>query len=76
MIGVQDLLQEQCWGHRELSLPLFDTDRLHVKRGYLSIATHGLLPALQPSPPGLDPWHRDLSYQRRLSSLEGRDLGT
>ena len=26
------------------------------------------------SPPGLDPRYRDLSYQRRLSSLEGRDL--
>ena len=50
MIGVQDLLQEQRWGHRELSLPLFGTDRLHVKGGYLSIATHGLLLALQPSP--------------------------
>ena len=45
-----------------------------LKGGYLSIATHGLLLALQPSPPGLDPQHRDLSYQRRLSSLEGRDL--
>ena len=61
MIGVQDLLQEQRWGHRELSLPLLGTDRLDVKGWYLSIATHGLLLALQPSPPGLDhgiaTWH-------------------
>ena len=76
MIGVQDLLQEKRWGHRELSLPLFGMNRLHVKGGYLSIATHGLLLALLPSPPGLDPRHRDLSYQWRLSSLEGRDLRT
>ena len=76
MIGVQDLLQEQRWGHRELSLPLLGTDRLDVKGWYLSIATHGLLLALQPSPPGLDPRHRDLSYQWRLSSLGGRDLRT
>ena len=46
------------------------------KGGRLSIATHGLLLALQPSPTGLDPRHRDLSYQRRLSSLEGWDLRT
>ena len=50
MIGVQDLLQEQRWGRRELPLPLSGTDRLHVKRGRLSIAIHGLLLALQPSP--------------------------
>ena len=47
-----------------------------LKGGRLSITTHGLLLALQPSPPGLDPRHRDLSYQRRLSSLKGRDLRT
>ena len=47
-----------------------------LKGGCLSIATHGLLLALQPSPPGLDPRHRDLSYQWRLTLLEGRDLRT
>ena len=47
-----------------------------LKGGRLSIATHGLLLALQPSPPGLDPRHCDLSYQWWLSSLEGRDLRT
>ena len=47
-----------------------------LKGGCLSIATHGPLLALQPSPPGLDPRHRDLSYQRQLNSLEGRDLRT
>ena len=47
-----------------------------LKGGRLSITTHGLLLALQLSPPGFDPRHRDLSYQRLLSSLEGRDLRT
>ena len=54
----------------------FHAKLLHIKRGYLSIANHGLLLALQPSPPGLDPRHCDLSYQRRLRSLEGQGLRT
>ena len=52
MIGVQDLLQEQRWGHRELSLSLFGTDRLHVKGGVPEHHDSGLLLALQPSPCG------------------------
>ena len=47
-----------------------------LEGGHLSIVTHGLLLALQPSPPGLDPRQRDLSYQQRLSLPEGRDLTT
>ena len=76
MIGVQDLLQEKCWGRRELTSLSPAWTACMLKGGYLSITTHGLLLALQPSPPGLDPRHRDLSYQQRLSSLEGRDLRT
>ena len=76
VIGTQDPIQEQRWARREPPLLLSGTIRLHVKMGHLSIATHGLLLALQPSPPGLDPRHHDLSCKARLSSLKGRDLRT
>ena len=44
-----------------------------LKGALLSIATQELLLALQPSPLALT-MARDLAYQWRLSSLEGRDL--
>ena len=46
-----------------------------LKGGLLSIATQELLLVLQSSPLALT-MARDLAYQRRLSSLEGRDLRT
>ena len=46
-----------------------------LKGGLLSITPQELLLALQPSPLALTT-ARDLAYQRRLSSLEGRDLRT
>ena len=64
------------WGRRELSLPLSGTIRSRAKRGALE---HHDSWALTGSP-ALTPWpcprHRDLAYQRWLSSLEGRDLRT
>ena len=42
-----------------------------LKGGLLSIATQELLLAFQPSPPGLDPRHHDLSYQRWLRLARG-----
>ena len=74
MIGVQDLLKEQCWGRREVPLPLSGTDRLHVKRG---VPEHRDSWAPTGSPaltPGLDPRHRDLSRsEEHTSELQSRE---
>ena len=55
MMGLQDFLKELASGEALAVSPSLSSTRTActLKGGYLSIATHGLLLALQPSPSGL-----------------------